>query len=139
MKVIFLDVDGVLNSAESDAKAALTGADLMAPDPKLVVRLLGVLQDVPDLVLVLTSTWRLDPTITWPFPVVDVTPRGDAFGTRAEEIRGWLGEHLDVRDYAILDDEDDAFFGFDPTVCVKVDRHMGLTSEDAARLVGLFT
>ncbi len=139
MKVIFLDVDGVLNSRESDAKCALNGRDLMAPDPKLVIRLLSVCQQT-SAEIVLTTSWRLDSTITWPFPVAGVTPRlpKDQHAPRAEEIRAWLGEHLDVRDYVILDDEPDAGIGFGDRF-VQTDPRFGLTPEDAARIVGLFT
>lgn len=146
MKVLFLDVDGVLNSREYDAKCAMTGGDLMAPSPKLVVRLLGILQDVPELKIVLTSSWRRDPTITWPFPVYDVTPRcqpeDGRHPTRADEIRAWIdsmqqGKDL-IEEFAILDDEPDAGLGYHDHF-VQTDPRTGLTADDAARVVGLFT
>lgn len=138
MNIIFLDIDGVLNSAEGDLKAAVTGRDLMAPDPKLVVRLLGILQET-GAKIVLTSTWRLDKTMTWPFPVYDKTPRGPV-GDRCDEIVAWLNAHLgETEAFVIVDDEPDAFIGFDPEVCVHVDSRTGLDADDAARIVGLFT
>lgn len=140
MRVIFLDIDGVLNSREWDAKCALTGGDLMQPDPRLVVRLLGVVQET-DAKIVLTSSWRLDKTIRWPFPVYDVTPRGDAFGCRADEIKAWLEAHMEDGAYpafAIVDDEPDAGIGFDYRF-IQTDPRTGLSAADAARLVGLFT
>ena len=149
MKVIFLDIDGVLNSREYDARCALTGSDLMRPDPKLVVRLLAAIQPF-DAKIVLTSSWRLDKTIQWPFPVYDVTPRVD--GTRAEEIKAWLkgtGECaemvscvdpkcVNVDAFVILDDEPDAGIGFGDRF-IQTDPRTGLTAEDADRIVGLFT
>lgn len=142
MKVLFLDIDGVLNSAESDARAMLQGRDLMAPDPRLVVRLLGILQDVQAITgeapqIVLTSSWRLDPSIVWPFPVFDRTPRGDAFGTRATEIRAWLEAHP-TDTFVILDDEPDAGLDFGDRF-VQTDQKTGLSRADAAKIVGLFT
>lgn len=144
MKIIFLDIDGVLNSREYDARCALSGADLLTPDPRAVVRLFGIIQDT-DAKIVLTSSWRLDKTLTWPFPVYDVTPRVD--GTRADEINAWLDartklaplhdEAIDA--YAILDDEPDAGIGFPPEVFILTDGKVGLSPDDAARIVGLFT
>ena len=143
MKVIFLDIDGVLNSRDYDARCALTGGDLMRPDPKLVVRLLAAIQPF-DAKIVLTSSWRLDRTIKWPFPVYDVTPRGDAFGTRAEEIDAWLADdtpclmRADVETFVILDDEPDAGITH-PDRFIQTDPRTGLTTEDADRIAGLFT
>lgn len=148
MKVIFLDIDGVLNSHEYDAKCALNGGDLMAPDPKAVVRLLGIVQDT-GAKIVLTTSWRLDPTMGdyWKFPVFDHTPRvqpeDGRHPTRADEIRAWLAAHADYPEddplaWVILDDEPDAGIGFGDRF-VQTDPRTGLTAEDAARVVGLFT
>jgi hypothetical protein len=144
IKVLFLDVDGVLNSREYDAKCAMTGGDLMAPDPRLVIRMLGIVQDVPELKIVLTSSWRRDPTIVWPFPVYDVTPRvqpeDGRHPRRADEIGKWIADHLtDAGDitFAVLDDEPDAGIGFEDRF-VQTDPRTGLTAADAARVVGLF-
>lgn len=138
MKVVFLDVDGVLNSRESDIKAALTGGDLMAPSPKLVVRLLGIVQET-DAKIVLTTSWRLDKTITWPFPVHDVTPRLDSFGLRSDEIDAWLARQNGTPvTFAILDDEPDAGASH-PDRFVQTDPRVGLTADDAAKVIGLLT
>ena len=138
MRVLFLDIDGVLNSREYDARCAMTGGDLMQPDPRLVVRLMGIVQET-DAKIVLTTSWRLDKSIEWPFPVYDRTPRGDAFGCRAEEIKAWLVEnHGDYADFVIIDDEPDAGVGFSEHF-VQTNPQTGLTAEDAATIVGLFT
>jgi len=148
MKVIFLDIDGVLNSREYDAKCSITGGDLTAPSPKLVVRLLGVVQET-GAQLVVTSTWRFFPDyvealMAAGLPIVGATPRGDAFGTRAAEIAGWIVEHQleygngDGLTFAIVDDEADAGIGFESRF-VQTDPRVGLTAADAAKIVGLFT
>jgi len=145
MKVLFLDIDGVLNSHAYDVKQALAGGDLMAPDPKAVLRLLWILQETGAKV-VLSSSWRLDQGAVeylkaHGIPIHDVTPRGDAFGCRAAEIEAWLLEHLpdcNAEDIVILDDEPDAGVGFEPRF-VQTDAKVGLTAEDATRVIGLFT
>jgi len=139
MKIIFLDIDGVLNSRQTDARCALSGGDLMRPDPALVVRLLGVCQET-GAKIVLSTSWRLDTTIVWPFPVYDVTPRLDAFGTRAAEIAAWLANTTEpvIENFVIVDDEGDAGL-LHPTHFIQTDPRTGLTAEDAAKIVGLFT
>lgn len=160
MKVLFTDYDGVLNSREWDAKQAITGGDLCAPDPTLVIRLLGVIQDT-GCQIVLSSSWRMtwtaDDIAALPFPVLDVTPRGDAFGKRGDEIEAWLngkagqmigqmigqcddatGYRIDVESFVILDDEPDAGY-LHPDRFVRTNPQTGLTAADAAKIVGLFT
>jgi HAD domain in Swiss Army Knife RNA repair proteins len=57
MKVIFLDVDGVLNSK----KTPNPGKFPYIVDPILLSRLLELLR-LTDAKIVLSSTWRLDPS-----------------------------------------------------------------------------
>lgn len=150
MRILFLDVNGVLDSREWDSRCALTGADLLQPDPRAVVRLLGILAET-DAKVVLTSTWRWDKAMKWPFPIHDVTPRIDAFGPdrdvegksvpRSEEIARWIETNdigLSAEDIVIVDDDPDAGIGFEPRF-VQIDPAVGLTPADAARIVGLFT
>jgi hypothetical protein len=144
MKVIFLDIDGVFNSREWDAHCAITGGDLLQPAPKMVIRLLAAMQEVETATgerpkIVLTSSWRSDDTMVWPFPVYDKTPRFDAFGPRWKEIQAWLescGGKVDA--FVIIDDEPDAGVTFEPRF-IQTDCQVGLTAADAARIVGLFT
>lgn len=145
MKVIFCDIDGVLNSRMWDTKCRLTGGNLLHTDPKAVIRLLGAIQNVAVTTgatpkIVLSSTWRTDKTMQWPFPIHDITPRGDAFGKRADEIEAWLAAQPDREDiqFVILDDEPDAGVGFEERF-VQTDVSVGLTAVDATRIIGLLT
>lgn len=56
MKVLFLDIDGVLNR---DGTRERIGG-YVGLDKKLVDKLLGWLASHPEVQLVLSSTWRLD-------------------------------------------------------------------------------
>lgn len=116
MKVLFLDVDGVLNSAEWFAKQEPTKPlRLHEIDPKPVKRVLRVLEET-GAKIVLSSTWRLVPELVERLravglPIWDVTPSSDS-GHRATEIRTWLATRLGTR-FAIIDDDADAGEGDD--------------------------
>lgn len=145
MKIIFLDVDGVLNSAKYDAKCSITGGDLARFDPVAAVRVVGICQ-ATGADIVLSSTWRFFPDYVDALkaaglPIIGATPRGDAFGTRADEIAAWIGpvyQQTGPFPFVIVDDEPDAGFGF-PDRFVQTDARVGLTAADAAKIVGLFT
>lgn len=106
MKILFLDIDGVLN-CESTKEKIPDGIfrGMHALDKRLLKLFLDWLQD-KDLKIVLSSTWRLHPYlreilnaagIYW----IDVTPN---MATRGHEIAAWLDLYSDIGAYAILDD-----------------------------------
>lgn len=106
MKVIFLDIDGVLNSAETPNPRKFP----YIADDRLVKRLLQLCERTGAKV-VLSSTWRYDPVGLlaarhFQIPFIDVIPDmpGEA---RHKEIMTWLSSHDDVSRYAVIDDEDD--------------------------------
>lgn len=113
MKIIFLDIDGVLMGTDGVAEA---------PDPARVARLNG-LAERTGAQLVVSSTWRSQglEALTallreWGVtaPVAGMT---DDLGWldfttpiglhRGDEIGQWLDEHPGVEDFVILDDDDD--------------------------------
>jgi HAD domain in Swiss Army Knife RNA repair proteins len=107
MKVIFLDIDGVLNSC----KTVERWRGLVGIDASLARRFAG-LQQSTGAITVLSSTWRL--SRTWKSTmrkngvvgIIDRTP--DLPGrSRGEEIAAWLAAHPEVEVYAILDDDSD--------------------------------
>lgn len=124
MKVVFLDIDGVLNSLafqrsrpRVDSLAELTFEQRAARafDPA-AVELLGELLESTGASLVLSSTWRLaygSPFVEQllaasglPVRFVGATPASPP--CRGTEIAMWLHEHADaVESVAILDDDDD--------------------------------
>jgi hypothetical protein len=106
MKVIFLDIDGVLN-----CKATRNPRNLpYVVDPKLLRRFKRLL-DRTGAKVVLTSTWRYDPAGLFSarrigLPFIDVVPDMPK-RPRRDEVLAWLKRHPRVTRYAILDDEDD--------------------------------
>jgi len=106
MKVIFLDIDGVLNSKETPNPRKFP----YIVDDCLLKRLLKLCERTGAQV-VMSSTWRYDPVGLlaarhFGIPFIDVIPDmpGEA---RHKEIIAWLSAHGDVSRYAVIDDEDD--------------------------------
>ena len=106
MKVVFLDIDGVLNCETT-------------PNPRNfpyyidsgLIPLLHKLIATTGAEVVLTSTWRYDPAGVFSarnqgIPFIDTTPdlSGEA---RSREIIAWLEAHPEVERYIVIDDEDD--------------------------------
>jgi hypothetical protein len=116
MTIIFLDIDGVLNSFTSKRDSSGRFGHQAFENFKLI------LDRLPETAVVITSLWRYAYTLAEmkeyfrevgidPRRIVDMTPdlrRGD--GTlrhipgRDDEIRAWLTQHPEVDGFAILDD-----------------------------------
>jgi hypothetical protein len=133
-KVLFLDIDGVCNSAEfmeNNRNPNIGGA--LGLDPFAVVLVKMIVQDT-GCDVVLSSTWRLN---EWSrqqvrnevVEFVDVTP--DLNGKdRGYEIEAWLDAHPEVTRYAILDDDMDMLVHQAPNF-FKTTWKEGLTREIA--------
>jgi hypothetical protein len=112
MKVLFLDIDGVLNSMRT-AKAFdgyPWNAKSLENFDKVAIGLIQLLCEETGCFVVLSSTWRLGPN--WKdlasqlsLPIIDRTPSNVTLsGYRGEEIKRWLEENPLVTQYAIVDD-----------------------------------
>jgi hypothetical protein len=130
MKVLFTDIDGVLNCRKTPNPRKLP----YVVDPKLLARF-RALVDSTGAKVVLSSTWRYDPAGLfsarhWGIPFDDVVP--DMPGQpRRDEILSWIKAHPSVTRYAVLDDEDD---GLDDLPLFQPSARNGLTDEICARL-----
>lgn len=120
MKVIFLDIDGVLNSQDHVHKMnGLFDDPANQIDPDAVVRL-NRLTDQSGAKIVVSSTWRISFVRHNNGDVVQgmadclkgygVT--GEVIGTtpitngdRSAEIWDWIDNHKDIEQYVILDDD----------------------------------
>lgn len=144
MKVLFLDIDGVLNSHRS--VVALNGYphDVtpagLAQFDMIAVSLLRGLCKAGGIKVVLSSTWRLDkdwerigPTLG--LPIIDRTPI--LWGARGKEIASWLDDKP-VERYAILDDDSDMLPEQTPYF-VKTQHEDGLTWHPFVKLCELFS
>lgn len=110
MKVIFLDIDGVLNSKKTPNPRELP----YIVDKKLLSRLNKLLERTGAKV-VLSSTWRIDPVGLlaakhWGVPFIGCCPDMPE-SPRRKEILSWLAKHPKVTRYVVIDDEDDELDG----------------------------
>ena len=117
-KIIFLDIDGVLNTEQQQWKCQIEGippADKFGYtfDPKAVYYL-GEILNITDTEIVLSSSWKfLGMSVLqdmWqarrlPGTITDITP--DNQEGKGLEIKEWLEKQQnDIDNYVILDDED---------------------------------
>src|SRR3990167_3633840 len=111
MKVIFLDIDGVLNQmGEKPTPIRMVGDILTMADPEMVYRL-NLIVDRTDAEIVLSSSWRHMPNWREMMAAsgvvkkpLDCTPRHSQL-SRGHNIRHWLHTHPEEMRYAILDDD----------------------------------
>ena len=106
VKVIFLDIDGVLNCKQTPNPRKFP----YIVDPKLLKRFKRII-DRTRAKIVLSSTWRYDPAGIfsakhWGIPFMDVIPDMPK-RPRRNEILAWLRDHPNVKRFAVIDDEDD--------------------------------
>lgn len=119
-KVLFLDIDGVLNSRRTceafDGFPHCYEPAHMARFDHVAIALIRRLCDKTGASIVLSSSWRHDPckdtkivavkhATGLDLPIIDCTP--DCNGPRGLEINAWLSAHQEVTSYAIVDDNDD--------------------------------
>lgn len=118
MKVIFLDCDGVINTAYT--KTRFEG--YIGFDDTRLERLKEIV-DATGAKIVISSTWRLgynkdghelhkhseymkDKFAEFGMEIYGVTPDHGRMGLyRGAEIKEWLSKHDDVEDFIIIDDE----------------------------------
>lgn len=136
MKVIFLDIDGVLNTHYDIERYGCDYIDSGLTD------ILKTIVASTDSKLVLSSTWRLDikdrSVVEYSLKykrleLFDCTPylRNQP---RAEEIKLWLNKNSRVKKYAIVDDDSDAGLGLKENF-FQIDYNYGLTNEIAERVI----
>lgn len=148
MKILFLDIDGVLNDGTRNAAAESSTFDRAA-----VARLNQVIEATA-CKLVLSSSWRyviIDGSMTVGGFEFLMRTHGLAKGTllghtcedevapgRAAQIRRWLLRHEPCETWAAVDDHD-LGLGEDQWRQVRTNWSVGLTDSDAARLIEILT
>lgn len=160
MKVLFLDIDGVLNSGAWFKLRSPTPRDASEIeywrthiDPVAVGRMNRVAQ-ATECTFVLSSTWRILHSLEEMneilrsvgavFQVTDETPDGakeeiyDKFGSheRGAEIYDWLQEHPKVTNYVIVDDDSD--MGILAPRLVQTDFDTGLQDSHVLEIIERF-
>lgn len=116
-KILFLDIDGVLNSRRSSfalGGVPRAGLPLNEDNMKLfdwiAVGMIRRLCEEEGVSIVLSSSWRICQKcvpLGWALelPIVDEIDRN--LGSRGEQIQRWLNLHPEVEYYAIVDDSSD--------------------------------
>ncbi len=127
MKILFLDIDGVLNSHSSATywyyKTIMSNKPFIRIehelDPMCVTNLEELFRRVPELKVVISSTWRIGETTAslkvlfkdlipgLSARIIDRTISDPKDGPRGYEIQVWLDENPKVERYLILDDDSD--------------------------------
>jgi hypothetical protein len=147
--LIFLDVDGVLNSYKSlevaheeTSYTDLDGLLLASFDERCVERLKKVLDKVPDAKIVVSSVWRFGSNFEvlkkklgeYSERIIGVTRRAD-HGFRGMEVEDYLLTHYRKKKVrmAIVDDESD-FFPHQSPFHVHCDMEYGLSETNAYQL-----
>lgn len=147
IKIIFLDIDGVLVTLRSFRKFKVSGSRAKA-DPDCVAAL-NKITEATGAVFVISSTWRYfgimqvkESLASWGVTgkTISITPRFDDQPQefrRSAEIAYWLNtnERYDVESYIILDDEQDD--GTPTERFVKTVFEDGLTMQHAEMAIQL--
>ena len=142
MRVLFLDIDGVLNTPKMLGRFGMDFVD------NILVALVARIVRETDCKIVLSSTWRIDEkdrmiatrelaeqglTIHDCTPVITRSGGWESGGwvKRHEEIQDWLNQNP-VERFAILDD--------DPEACIeghffRTDENRGLTVQIAEQII----
>lgn len=120
MNILFLDIDGVLNSVGS--MVAFAQDKELERQSKLSQVSIGLLKRACiecNIKIVISSTWRIGRTekdfidlfnsCGWSaFPIIGITPRNKQVGmVRGNEIQDWLDSNPGWKNYCILDDDSD--------------------------------
>lgn len=149
MRLLFLDVDGVLNNLE-----VLSSSSSMDPLGDHHLRLLKTLVAATDCKIVLSSTWRLfresKTSLQTAFEQHDIpvwigcTPQFNS-GPRSDEILSWLRKNTNTPVVAVgIDDDEDIDIGNDHGLPVKfkplrTSFDKGLTAEVVQEAIEWFT
>src|SRR6478752_5238839 len=107
MKVLFLDIDGVVNCA----RTPVASDNFIGIDPYMTLLIDRIVQ-ATGCSVVLSSSWRYHEDSMAEVrrrvcDFIDVTPKNNGLTSRGTEIKAWLEAHPDVTQYAILDDNTD--------------------------------
>lgn len=142
--ILFLDIDGVLNTAET-YKRADTWADTVEAATQLFepscVAHLNTITEQTNAQIVVCSAWRniftlaglqqIFQAVGIRANVLDVTPT--SVSQRAKAVMAWLAKHPEVQHWCVLDDDIRAYDSHLPNsnYLVGIDGDVGLTETDA--------
>ena len=145
MKVLFLDVDGVLNMHNSGGTKTLNRKRL---------RLLQEIVDTTGCNIVVSSSWRnshiylslLQRTLKYRnMSIYSITRNLSLYSSfthnsllRGNEIKDWIDRHPDVEQYAIVDDNNE-MLDSQQQYFVQTDPNIGLTKDITNKLIQILS
>lgn len=134
MKVLFLDIDGVVNKQENYDRSKNMGP---YPIDSYCAFLVGRIQLQTGCEVVLSSSWRIHPEGVQNVSkrvvrLLDRTPF--LSGIRGDEVQAWLDRYPEFDKYAILDDDMD-FYVYQAPNFFKTTFQDGLTEEIAEAVI----
>jgi hypothetical protein len=139
--VLFLDIDGVLNSDRFRYAQPMGMREIDMLDPAAVATLNEITRRW-DLGLVISSSWRAMPDLELILrgkgveaEIVGSTPHAE--GPRGFEIAEWLAQHPEVTRFVILDDDGD--MGELSDHLVQTDHRYGLVQTDVERVAAVLS
>lgn len=134
MNIIFLDIDGVMNSTEDRFSTELENRDYW-------IRLKRLTNETNS-AIVLSSSWRIIERLTnlvkkrlkeYDIKYVDKTPY---LSGRGNEIKTWLeSTNIKVDKFVIIDDEISDIVDLFPNNVVKTDMYKGLQDDDVEKAI----
>jgi hypothetical protein len=143
--VLFLDIDGVLNSQGFFGRRNETRLNYRDLDPSCI-ECLNEITAKSGARIVVSSTWRLTPRVPELVAhlkgqgivgeIIGRTPRLHHPAVRGDEIFAWMESQLEWPRFAILDDDSDMSAAL-PWL-VQTDTVMGLVRPDVARVLATF-
>lgn len=152
MKIIFLDIDGVLNTDKWEAH--MLSQRLPMEDEfgiffdKEAINNLAKIITVTKAQIVIHSTWKLGKTIDWlqllwkkrslPGNIAGITPDIPPFYSKMDEIATWLADNPYISNYVILDDEDE-FSSYQCQHLIRVDSAIGITEDNANEAIRILS
>ena len=147
MKVIFLDIDGVLNSAQSAIYHNFRTDPIESQFDVLCPISLALLQYIVEQTkskIVISSTWRkyqsFDDLVNFFKKYnIDVVGKTPILNTvRGLEIKHWLEKHPKVNDFIILDDDSDMDEYTQTDHFIKTSHQVGLSYFEAIKIINKF-
>jgi hypothetical protein len=147
MNIIFLDVDGVLNSEEFEVyhPEFCFGLDIYQRelDTLALIRLQKLVQSTNS-VVVISSSWKHSKGLpvliaalnSYNIGVVGITGHVDS-RIRGIEIKNWIDDNINLVDsYLILDDDEDMLY-MQKDNFIHIDNKYGLTDKDVAKGISI--
>lgn len=165
-KVIFIDFDGVLNTENYQAQLRRAGKPQWDDfeqvfDPDAVENLRMILKTVPDVILVINSSWKLEglermkdmwKSRNLPGKIDSITPdyvpslkdidldnydNIELLSGKGNEVKQWISENSSGKcKYVIIDDVPDFLPEQEPYL-IYTDPRIGITKEDSMRAITL--